>query len=627
MTVVPASAAEVLPHPSPIVGSEDDPLTVYSYLGDVMNDALSFHAALNSAQLSLGRMEGRAVQSLSARTNVMVTSSVSVRWSMSDARDAFQSYSEAVRDIHSQARSTEGEVEEALTEIRGAASRIGEISQRIGVLSNYVWNEPPSTEMPEPRVAPDGTDECASAFLGDAFEWASAALSWQGAYAVIEAARHRWRGIGSDRKASERGLVASLESTDVGQVLQLGGGATSADLSRIMTTALTLDRPWEPQLVQDLLSGAPSPEEVAAVWEQLQKDGIDVDRLLREYCFELSTLDGLPFWAMDTAGRAAIDYALDPNRHEHLQEAFLRIGFGESEMSLARFREELQAVQHALDDADELAGPEDTVQLVALGRHDGAVTAGISMGDLDGASTVGVFVSGMNSNVREISDAFDAFKRIRNGDTDMAMVTWTGYNSPNITEEGFQGKADAGGVRLASFLDGVAVRREDNPIDRFVGMGHSYGTNVLAEALKLTNAPVDAFVTLGSAGMRYGTVAQDLGVDEVHATHADGDDIAGIGRHVHIRYHAEDGAGVYQARADPRKLDEAREFSSDGENGGKTVTMHNLKHPIDWPDWLLGAQWLADSLDGTEAADEVGYLHQDSSTVLEVEKIMREEWR
>ncbi|WP_187977001.1 alpha/beta hydrolase [Mycetocola sp. JXN-3] len=409
------------------------------------------------------------------------------------------------------------------------------------------------------------------------------------------------------------------------------GSLSDFEITLAGTVAVTGARGLQTLLLDKNLT----PAQVAATWSFLSgSTGFNADEFIRSKSFELASLNGIPFTVMDQAGRYALDYALDPLSACHvdgetlnLREAYRRMGFKEGERSLEDFKKDLEAIRKSLNLAQARVAPGETIQLVSLGRHDGAMTAGISMGNMDEASTVGVFVSGMMSNVREMSDAFDAFNAIRRGATsNTAMVTWIGYHAPNMLEETVQNRADAGAPRLASFLDGITAQRAGNPVNRLVGIGHSYGTNVLAEALKRTDAHVNAYVTLGSAGLKYGTTADQLGVDEIHATHADGDNIAQtLGRYVQFRPPGGDGGGWYEPRVDPRDLEGAHEFSSEETEDGKAVTMHNLVNPIDWSG-SPEAQWLADNLDGTAAADEVGYLNPDSSTVGKLNEIMRGTW-
>ncbi|MFF8819344.1 alpha/beta hydrolase [Leucobacter sp. NPDC015123] len=426
-----------------------------------------------------------------------------------------------------------------------------------------------------------------------------------------------------DENVSDERWISSIAAA-----FESAGSGTLGDFDIML--ALGADNPGA--FTDALFDPKLSPAEVAQIWALLAASkGFNLERLVERHSFELACLDGIPFWVMDKAGRYALEWALDEEHPDNLAAAYGRMGLQPGDMSLADFELDLKGIREGLAKAEKLAG-KDPVLLLSLGSHDGAVAAGISMGNLDTARQVGLFASGMGSNVRQIGDALDAFREIRDGDPDYAMVTWIGYRSPNLLEEAWQGRADSGAPRLSSFMDGIAAQRGDS-IDRFVAIGHSYGTNVVAEALKNTTAKVDSFVALGSAGLKYGTAAEDLTAlsdskgTKIYATHASRDNIAaGVGQYLHFRHASEDGGGVYQKREDPRKLEGAYVFSSEETERGKQVTMHNLVHPIAW-DALPGVggplQWMADTFDGTEAADEIGYLYPESSTVGALWDIMR----
>ena len=644
-THVPGEAAALLDG-TPVFGSVDAIDSHAHFLRDVADDCRRSAVDVREAWRSLSSETSRSVEKVSSKLSGRLFPGLdTVCTSADEAKAAFDSYASAVERIHSDARTVTRSVDDALSSIRSQVAQIEEIAMLIRVPAAYVWHIAAPAAMPEPRLGANaagldgGQEEIARQQLRAIHEsrWMLAASIWRSALDDIESGRARWSNLIDERRTAEARLSSALENTPIGQLISVSGA--SAVSQRFTIAAGVVGELWGRQTdapgvenLNRLLEGDLTSAEVATVWEQLQDDGVDTDALLNEYGFELAALDGLPFSAMDQAGRAALAYALDTDRPEHLEEAFQRMGFHPGDRSMEDFRTDLEAVRDALRRADaNRTSPSEAVQLVAFGQHDGAATAGISMGDLDTASTVGVFVSGMNSDVRGLSDSFDAFRTIREGETDTAMVTWVGYRSPGMLEETTQHRADAGAVRLASFLEGIAVQRQDNPIDRFAVLGHSYGTNVVSEALKLVHErleelgnPVDAFVTVGSAGLRYGTEAEDLGVDEIHATSAEGDNIAeAIGQHVHFRSRFDDGGGIYEARVDPRDLEGSRVFSSEQSSDGKAVTMHNLVSPVDWPIWL---QWAPD-LDGTAASEEVGYLNPKSTTVDELGKIMRNEWK
>lgn len=639
---VPGWHGEVLSDPSPIAGDTAAATNAAAFTGDVSNDCVTYSAYTLAASAQLSETQSAAVRRIRGKFEASLDQGTrSLKASADAAQRGFLSYATEVERINHSARLICQSIDGSLATIRDEYARVEEISARIRRPIATEWRTPPSPQMPMPRLDPAlsaGMDaaerESAKHRVLSAHEseWWHAVTKWIDARDSIETEARRWIALGEDRRHAERALLQALRSTELGQLIAVGSRQASAGPRHAVAMGIS-GQLWDSETsipgatrLMKLLEGDLTPAEVAEGWARLESSGADIDALIQAYSFELANLDGLPFSVMDRAGRAALKYALDKKHPGNLEVAFYRMGFRSGERTLTDFREDLAAVRKALARAEEGAYRGDTVQLLAFGGHDGAATAAISMGDLDTASTVGVFVSGMNSNVRGISDAFLAFDEIRAGDTRMAMVTWVGYRAPGLVEEAFQARADAGGKKFGLFLDGIATQRSLNPVRRFVVLGHSYGTNVAAEGLKATEAPVDAFVTLGSAGLKVGTRAEDLHVNEIHATHARGDNIAyEFGQHAHFRL-GDDGGGLYEARVDPRELEGVHEFSSEQTPEGKAVTMHNLLKAIDWPDWLLGSQTAADHLDGVKAADEVGYLHPSSSTVDELSKIMRSRW-
>lgn len=646
---VPRDAAGVLTRPSPIQGGVEAIETAKAFTDDIAGDCRSYKSAMRiDVPNYLMRSESVAIRQVHSKVSTTLLSGAGVlERSARDASNGFKTYASEVDRIHGSARNIRERVQGSLDDIRTHSATIEDICSVINTPAPTNWRVPPPKAMPRPVLGANApamdaaTEERHLQAVENLYapEWWRATYAWQSAYEDIESGIAEWKILVTERRSAERALMGTLAATEIGQLIMLGsvpGGAGPKQvIAHTVSGELWGERTVTPRdAVSRLFEEGRSPEEIAALWKQIVESGLDIDAFVEMYSFELANLDGIPFAVMDRAARTALEFALDPEHPENLHEAFQRLGFEPGARSLDDLRTDLQAVRAALGDAEDMAGEGDTVQLVDFGQHDGAATAGISMGDLDTASTVGVFVSGMNSSVRGIADAFDAFDVIRGGRTRMAMVTWIGYRSPGLAGETTQSHADEGALELASFLNGVSAQRA-NTLDRFVLLGHSYGTNVGAEALKRTHAHVDAFVTIGSAGLQYGTTANGLGVSEIHATNASRDNIAQpIGQHVHFRYSQVDGGGLYEKRVDPRDLEGAREFTSEKTPDGEAVTMHNLVNPIDWPNlpWWVNPfnrdvmQDLADTLDGTAAVDEIGYLNPDSSTVNGLRDIMVDEW-
>lgn len=607
MIEVPLVVSAVLPAPSPVCAGDTDALCEVITGAEVAaSDCQQF---ASNAENALANTRGSSIRALCTKLGHLQTSAATVEGSAGAALLAVRQYAQAVIELHVQAREVEQEVAQLLVRVRMSKNEIEEIAVRRDIPLHQDWRTLPPLFMPQSEQGPITLSGDA-----DSFNWQLAAGAWAGALAAVDEACVCWRGLVSQREAAERALIGSLART---MLIAAGPGtaAPRATVAESLTKLLSTQRPWAPAPVQELLSGLLTPAEVAKLWEQLEADGSDVDELVKEYSFEFAALDGLPFRVRDRAARGALDYALSGN--VELMHAFARLGLAPDDMTTAELRNDLVAVQDALFKTVDEAGPHDSIQLVTLGSQDGAVTAAISLGDLDAADMVGVMVPGMNSSVHNIDEMTQGLMEIHHGSGKAAMVSWLGYRTPNIAEEAFQGRAERGRWPLASFLDGISATREGNLPAKFALLGHSYGTNVAAEALKLGSHSVDTFVSIGSAGLKPETTSSDLGVGEIHATHAAGDNVAPIGRAFHFRPTSNGGPG-YVPRVDPRDLAGAMVFSSEESADGKKVTMHNLTVPIDWG----GVQWAADRLDGVASADEVGYLDPASSTVKQIINIM-----
>lgn len=343
-----------------------------------------------------------------------------------------------------------------------------------------------------------------------------------------------------------------------------GGGCladTVLDVVGASTPLAALHRLLDPTL---------TPTEVAAAWAAL---GLS-DEAVR--AFPLSTqlaiagLDGLPAHVRDVGSRSVLAAAVaDPDRVYRL----LGLPHVPDAVSLADFVVQVNAlvagVGRADDAAARLPAPSSHVaQLVGLGVADGALVAAISLGDLDRASNVTVNVPGAGTTVDSATEkvrAANALLRsasaIGNG-ASFAVVSWFGYRAPSYPEVESQARARAGGVRLASFMDGITDSRSTGAPNRITVAGHSYGSTTAAEALAQTRHRVSSFVTYGSVGFTEDTMPEHLNVDHVFATEADHDHVADIGR--------------VSGRTDPRDVAGVAVFSSEAEAGTQAVTAHDM---------------------------------------------------
>jgi hypothetical protein len=371
-----------------------------------------------------------------------------------------------------------------------------------------------------------------------------------------------------------------------------------ADLARLLSS--------NPRVFERFLKTPPSPDNVAAWWAKIEGTP-KAALLVKTFPMILGNLDGIPFTVRDRCNRDVLAQALkDPNK------VYASLPPGSRPVSLQEFVKQVKALRDALGEADNRAGwlPGGTgnhvAQLVVFGVLDGAVTAAVSMGNLDIASNVTVNVPGAASDVagglgNQLRAAEALLRAAANKSADTyAVVSWFGYRSPGgPIEVGGMDRAQAGATQLASFLDGVHASRGGAP-EQITVVGHSYGSTTASEALKKVRYPIDDFVSLGSVGFVNGTRTTDLKAGRVHATEAQGDGVAIWGRN----------ASLF-TRTDPLDIAGVNPFSSEKTADGERVTGHDL-----FPESRNK------SGNATPSQADVGYLTPGSSSQKAVVRIM-----
>ncbi|MEV8215178.1 alpha/beta hydrolase [Leifsonia sp. NPDC077715] len=403
---------------------------------------------------------------------------------------------------------------------------------------------------------------------------------------------------------SKRGEFATALSKLTAADLSGGAGVLTA-LERLTTeqwAALVIENP---QLAWKALDDPPSPDEVATWWGRV-KDSPGLAALLKKAPELFGNLDGIPFGVRDACNRAVLKKALkDPASVYEAMDPRHQPG------SLDEFIGEAKALDAALKDADSykhrISGGRENqvVQLVHFGARNGAVTAAVSLGDLDRATNVTVNVPGAGSklagglapHLRAGRDLARAASK-ENSNSTYAMVSWFGYRAPAPSEVGAPNRGMDGAKPLAIYLDGLHAGRPGNEPARVNVTGHSYGSTTASYALKLTKYPTSTFTSLGSVGFGTGTSVADLNVGHVFATESN-DPIAGFGRTI-----------TFTSRTDPRDIDGVTVFPSVGVPGARDVTGHDL-HPE-----------VGKGKDVRPDPDRVGYLSPKSAAQVGTAKIV-----
>lgn len=631
MTWVPGGAAEagVLSDPSPIRGSVDEITRAANYAQKAVDDSFGYRSSIQGAERSLASGQGTVLTRLQDKlSNTLIPGIDVLDESATAAKQGFDSYAAEVQRIHNDARNVISDVDDDLGTIRAQAGAISEIARAIRAVAPGSWQSPPPGTMPEPRLSSNASvldsdeQEMRRRLLTSQYsmQWFSAALGWKNALDRIDTAKTRWNTLVRERRDAEQRLVGALGSTLLGQLLAAGQTGKWSP-KQMITMGLSGEQRGESGIADGAVNPAVeallartdlSGEKLTAAWNALELSKEDVAALPVATLAQLASRNGLPAWAQDIASTELLHYSLiAPN------DAYKLFGFGTSGPSVSEFRTQLGQLHEAWQSAKREArrmGGSPTVQLLALGSHDGAMTAAISHGDLDTASHVGVNVSGMLSNVGDIGQDAKGARSLyneaykANRGQSYAAVTWIGYKSPGFDNVNLMGRADAGGPRLAAFIDGIYDSRAGSgpSLTNFTVFAHSYGSTTAAVALSSVRHPIDSFVTYGSAGLSPNTPISGLKTEQVFATHAAGDQTAGFGK---LWSHSVTPTELpYYPFFAPEGAPTLEVFSAEGGDGYTRVTAHDMFTDDDSASPLNWGGKVGYLTTGTRSAEDMGKI-------------------
>ncbi|HLS24681.1 MAG TPA: alpha/beta hydrolase [Beutenbergiaceae bacterium] len=342
---------------------------------------------------------------------------------------------------------------------------------------------------------------------------------------------------GDDGDAPVETVAARLSA-----VLQAAAAAdaTLADAlhSAAATLGLTGPDAEAPQVNPPPAGG--TEKDVARWWREL--DPAAQQDVLENNPEWIGNLDGIPAWARDEANRALL-----PQYRKELNAEYDRLlDLALQTPQSPYFFTQAGKVQKMLDGLDQIdsvldRGRRQLLTVDITGDHE--LKAAVAVGDVDSADSVGVFVPGFTSNVRDSLSGYDssmaslaelaATESLRQGKVQsIATISWLGYEAPQL-DVGLllpsrsvlsATSAEAGGEDLASFLRGMDASR-DAPAHT-VPIGYSYGSTVTGYALQ-EHTGADAAVVLGSPGIGTDTVSDlDLPKDSAYMIEARRDVIA-----------------------------------------------------------------------------------------------------
>lgn len=264
-----------------------------------------------------------------------------------------------------------------------------------------------------------------------------------------------------------------------------------------------------PAAVQRIFGDGLAPSEVHELWAAFgytPEHRADLRALPLPVLSALGNLEGIPYWARDTANRVVLGERLQAARH------------GGNDVELEALTSINKALRGATDEY-----PRSLTALTA----DVPPLAAISIGDLDAAANVTWTVPGMGTTTADMVGWANAGQNLveqqaeANGRPDNAVLAWIGYEPPPVPDGenrdlGVLGDRSAreGAPKLASSVRGLdAVRGDDRPRTNVVA--HSYGSTTAAFGLTEEGVHVDTLTTIGSAGIPRSI--HDAG--DLHASH------------------------------------------------------------------------------------------------------------
>ncbi|MBT1669284.1 alpha/beta hydrolase family protein [Curtobacterium flaccumfaciens pv. flaccumfaciens] len=310
---------------------------------------------------------------------------------------------------------------------------------------------------------------------------------------------------------------------------QAGGHGSISNATLDVSAAAELPPAFQKMLDPDL-----SAAEVAALWAGLgysAADANDLRTLPLPVLSVLGNLEGVDYWARDTANRVVLDARIRAAEQE-VEDLRSTVAF-DNGTSWMLASENLEALR-AIDTASQFEqGTKAGERFIVSLTDDVPPLAAVSVGDLDTADNVTWAVPGMGSDTTGMVGWTDSAQHLYDqqadtGPEDRAVISWMGYKTPpqpvisgkldfGVLGSGY---AETGGDQLAASIRGLdAVRQDDGPTTNVVA--HSYGSTTSAYALTQSGVQVDSFTTIGSAGLPNSIEdADDLNADHVYAGQA-----------------------------------------------------------------------------------------------------------
>jgi len=298
-----------------------------------------------------------------------------------------------------------------------------------------------------------------------------------------------------------------------------------------------------PGMVPDELTGGEHPSVVNLWWTSMTEE--EQQQALRDHAELLRELDGIPATVRDGLNRDHLDDEIGrleeevADAEEERDEALEGLSDSGGGWEFYNAQSDLNDLNDELDTLRTLSGNlgEDGADryLLALDTEDRG-RAIVANGNPDTADNVATLVPGTTTTWQSVNgqmgraDALVDAANLTDREGSHSVISWIGYDAPNVPEAAFAGRAEDAVGELSSFQDGLRATHENTSPSNNTVIGHSYGSTVVGHTAQGAGGlDADNIVLVGSPGADADHVS-DLGFapENVHVSTAENDGISNL---------------------------------------------------------------------------------------------------
>ncbi|MES0835048.1 alpha/beta hydrolase [Nocardiopsis tropica] len=319
-----------------------------------------------------------------------------------------------------------------------------------------------------------------------------------------------------------------------------------------------------PGMVPDELTGDEHPSIVNLWWTSMTEE--EQEQAVRDHPDLLRELDGIPSTVRDELNREHLNDEIErleeeiAERDEQIADIAARGSDASASIALNMSNDdtldrELSTLTTLRDNLEDDGADR---YLLALDAEGGG-RAIVANGNPDTADNVATLVPGTTTTWQSINDQMGRANSLVDAAVDAdeesnhSVISWIGYDAPNVVEAAGAGRAEDAVDELSSFQDGLrATHVNPSPSNNTV-IGHSYGSTVVGHTAQGEGGlNADEIVLVGSPGANADHVS-DLGFapENVHVSTAENDNITYLTGLTHGMDPTDPDFGATDFRSDP----------------------------------------------------------------------------